>query len=64
MSFDNVLIDITSLKFLITKNNNLLIYIKYHNLITSVKMHENMWHKIIINKTKNKIEKIDIKLIV
>ena len=58
------MINITSLKFLVTKNNDLQIYFKCHNLITSVKKCENMWHEIIINKVKNKIEKIYIKLIV
>ena len=46
------MIDVTSLKFFMTENNNSQAYFRCYNLITSIKTCENMWQEIIISKTK------------
>ena len=64
MSFDEVLIDVTSLKFFKTENNNLSTQFRCYNLTTSVKKWDRLWQEITTSKTENKTDEIEIELIV
>ena len=58
------LINVTSLKFFVTENNDLPVCFRCHNLITSTKTCETTWQETTTSRTKTKTEEIDIELVV